>query len=386
VLPPGLVSAGGQPRWLVARSLCRFRHFTLPVAAGPQRRAVLRNLLLAWAPFDDARYSLVIAGDSAFAWAWDRGRALAMLAQASSGAPARLFPEALVAAPPPGDGVRLVRALEGVDGQVWRRGELIASRWWPAAPAQQDWARWVRAAASESAVNVDESVPGTQEPVWQAPWAEGMDVDALLSSTSRLERVALGAALAGLVGLTSAQVHQAWVAYGERQVLTAERDRLEALAAPVVGARDRALTLTNQVALLTGQLAAPAPLEVLQHLAERLPARGVTLKELELSGTRLRLGLEVATDLPRTALVKDLQAAGWFVQVTEVRDPSGRGWLGFEMQVQGLRPPVGDPGNPVVSRAVSPSAPGMPGSPGAQDSAGFPLLTSASAGPTAARP
>lgn len=340
VLLPGLSSAGGQKNWIVARSLCRFRHFSLPPAAGAQRRTLLRNLLLAWAPFDDAHYCVVSRGDTAFAWAWDRSRLAALLADSQASPNARLCPEALLNAPPSGEAVRLVRALEGVDGQVWARGELRASRWWPATPDQGEWARWLRTAAVDGRTDLDEALPGVQALAWQPPWAQGVDLDALLSSSSRLERVALGAAVVGLVGLSSAQLHQTWGAYAERQSLVAERDRLAALAGPVVAARDRAQALASEAQALSGQLAAPLPLEVMQHLAERLPARGVTLKELELSGTRLRIGLEVAPDLPRTALVRDLQAAAWFVQVNEVRDQSGRGWIGLEMQIQGLRPPA----------------------------------------------
>jgi hypothetical protein len=155
-----------------------------------------------------------------------------------------------------------------------------------------------------------------------------------------MERVALAAALVALVGLSAGQARQAWAAYAERRELTAERDRLAAVAAPVVAARDRALALAAEAEALSGQMAALQPLEVMLHLAERLPARGVTLKEFELTGTRLRIALEAGPEVARAAVVKDLQATGWFQQVSEVRDAAGRGWLGFEMQVQGLRPPV----------------------------------------------
>lgn len=332
----------------------------------------MRNLLLAWAPFDEVSHCIVVRGESAFAWAWDRAQVARQLIEASAPPNARLHPEALLTVPAVGDTVRLVAALEGVDGQLWRRGELLASRWWPAVPAQDDWSRWVRAVSAEAGRDAVEPLPELQTLEWQPAWAEGVDLDALLSSASRLERVALGAALAGLVGLSSAQLHQAWQAYGERSTLAVERDRLTAVAAPAIGARDRALALASEAGVLSAQLAAPQPLEVMQHLAERLPVRGVTLKELELSGARLRIGLEVPPDLPRTAIVKELQAAGWFVQVNEVRDVSGRGWIAFEMQIQGLRPPVAD-------RAPLPNA-ALPGP------AGLPAATPAAPGLVGARP
>ena len=338
-LPPGADSAVRLARWVVSRKLCRFRHFNLPAAAGAQRRAVLRNLLLAWAPFDSSDYCAVLRGESAFAWAWDRAAAQSLLADAGAPAAAILWPETLLLEPPPADAVRLVQGQEGVDGQVWQGGELIASRWWPQTPDADEWTRWSRAAGVP--VAAEAQPPMAQDPAWRSrPWADGLALDALLSSTSRMERVALAAAVVALAGLSAGQARQTWAAYAERRELMAERDRVAAVAAPVVAARDRALALAAEAETLSSQMAALQPLEVLQHLAERLPARGTTLKEFELTGPRLRIALEAGPEVARAAVVKDLQATGWFQQVSEVRDGAGRGWLWFEMQVQGLRPPA----------------------------------------------
>lgn len=331
--------AAGQRRWVISRALCRYRRFSLPPALRAQRRIVLRNLLQAWQPFDNPAFCIIMRADSALAWAWDSLPVQGHLAQAGAPANASVYPEALLATPPEADGLRLVHAVEGVDAQIWHEGQLMASRWWPSEPDADEWTRWSRSADLEQVG--DPVTLRSQAARWQLPWAEGVGLDTLISGSSRLERVALVAALAGLVGLSSAQLHQAWATYSERQALASERDRLAAAAAPVIGAQDRALALAAEATALSRQLAAPQPLEVLQHLAERLPPRGVTLKELELDASRLRIALEAAPEVARTQLVKELQVAGWFTQVTEVRDTGGRGWLWFEMQVQGLRPPAG---------------------------------------------
>ena len=370
VFPDAPDGARAHGRWVIARSLCRFRHFALPAAAGTQRRAVLRNLLLAWAPFDDAAYSVVLRADGATAWAWDRPRSTAALTAADAPAGAALIPETLLRAPAVRDGLRLVDSLEGVEGQAWLHGQLLASRWWPERPDAAAWARWATAAAAQAGIEVSADETPLQALPWQRPWADGLSFEALQSSSSRLERIAIGAALTGLVGLSSAQVHQVWDAWQGQQALRGERDRIAAAAAPVIGARDRALALAAEAEALSGQLAAPLPLEVLQHLSERLPPLGAVLKELDLEGSRLRIALEVAPGLPRASIVKDLQASGWFTRVAEVRDASGRGWLGFEMQLQGLRAPA-SPAAPEASLAVPPGAfPGAP--PGATPLRPFP--------------
>lgn len=302
------------------------------------------------------------------AWAWDDARAASMLADAGGSAGARLWPETLLTGPATTPCVRLVRAVEGVDGQVWRGGDLLASRWWPQMPDTEEWARWARTAAFDVESAGETLLPPVEEPHWQRPWAEGSDLDAMLSNTSRMERVALGASLIGLVGLSAAQAHQAWSAYVDRRELLEEQAQVAALAAPVQGARDRALALADEATALSGQLVAVQPLEVLQHLAETLPPHGVTLTELELNGTRLRVALEAGPEISRSAIVKDLQAPGWFAQVAEVRDGNVRNGLMFEMQVKGLRPPPGPatarPSSPLPSATPLPGAPGLlPGLP-----------------------
>jgi Tfp pilus assembly protein PilN len=116
------------------------------------------------------------------------------------------------------------------------------------------------------------------------------------------------------------------------------------------------------------------PLEVLQHLSEVLPRRGVTLKELELSGQKLRLALELTPEVQRSALVKELQAGGWFNKVSEARDGASRGWILFETELAGqpapaarVRPPTAAAAAPPVTAAspVSALPPGVPGAPSA---------------------
>lgn len=61
----------------------------------------------------------------------------------------RYLPESL-AVTPMQDGVRLVKCLEGVEGQVWKSEALIASRWWPAAPNIRAWSLFLQASNIES--------------------------------------------------------------------------------------------------------------------------------------------------------------------------------------------------------------------------------------------
>jgi hypothetical protein len=97
-------------------------------------------------------------------------------------------------------GRRLVRCLEGVEGEVWSNGVLVASRWWPEPPSPQDWALFVRSARG-GAVEPGSLAAGPP-PVEEPTWLEGVppfqiDREAVATSVSPL-RVAAGLACAGI--------------------------------------------------------------------------------------------------------------------------------------------------------------------------------------------
>ena len=73
-------------------------------------------------------------------------------------AAARSLPESL-ARKPLDNGVRLVKCLEGLEGQVWAENSLVASRWWPSAPSPRQWQTFLMAAP------VDEDALGMPAPI-----------------------------------------------------------------------------------------------------------------------------------------------------------------------------------------------------------------------------
>lgn len=57
----------------------------------------------------------------------------------------RTLPET-VARMPGSDGTRLVKMLDGVEGQIWSDHALIASRWWPRSPSAAQWQTFLKGA------------------------------------------------------------------------------------------------------------------------------------------------------------------------------------------------------------------------------------------------
>ena len=348
---------------MLSRALYRCKQVLLGHVGAGERRAVLRNLLLAWAPFDRSDYRVALQGDTALAFAWDSDVVKTLLAAAGASAAAAVLPEGLLRDPMARDGVRTLVCLEGVEAQLWRKQALVATRWWPDMPQRPDaevWLRSLGAGASGFAV-----LPDAAPVAWRRrPWLDLQDADQLLSTLSRMERIVVGAALLGFAALAGAQAHVVIAAHDERQSLQRELERLRLEVAPMLAARERAESMARELQSLAQQLTGVLPLELLQYLSDVLPARGVTLKELELSGRKLRLALEAAPDAQRSALVKDLQTGGWLTQVVEARDASNRGWVPFEAELAGYRaPPV--PARVAAAASADASVPSPPPATGA---------------------
>ncbi len=303
------------------------------------RRAALRNLVLAWAPFDASEYRVGLRGEMALAWAWDSRQVADLLRAAGADDHVEVLPEGLLRPPMAADGMRLMNCLEGVEAQAWVAGFPVLSRWWPERPDEAEWASFARGASPTANVP---ALPTTIDPVaWQRrPWFDCQGLDALASPLSRIEVLAAAAAVACLVALTAGQASQT---LGLVRLIDARKTDIEQIrsaAAPLLTARDSALSASAEADTLAQGLAGVQPIEVLRHLGEVLPPKGVTLKQFELTDRVLRLGLELAPEVQRSEVVKELQAGGWLSGVTELPAAQGHTWVTFEMRLTSLNPPL----------------------------------------------
>lgn len=334
---------------LVARSMCRYRSFDLSALPPGERRAALRNLLLAWSPFPQTAWAFVWKDDQACAWAWDAAGAEAQRASSAHKQKGPVLPETLWQEPGL-EGLRIIEGLEGFEMQRWRQGRLDGARWTSGAPTVDDWTDFLRVQGL-----ADQSMPAAQPVRWLSrPWAEAQGLEHLTGAWSRSEQWVTGLALIALVGFSGAQGRVAFEAWQSREAAQEALDAQQEAATPIALARKKALAQSETIQQLSQQLSAPQPLEVLLHLNRQLPAQGVTLKDFELSGNRLRLGLELKPDVSHSALIKQLQAGGWFTQVTEQKEVAGRPWTQFDMQLK-------SPQMPVVELAPVASAPAPAG-------------------------
>jgi hypothetical protein len=351
------------------------RWFRLTGIPASERLAALRLQVEAWQPFAKTAGRLALTGDEGLAVVWDDAAVRQQLLAAGL-APERcqLLPDVLMQAAA-GDGLRLVRGLEGYEAQSWQDGVLRASRWWAEPLQARDWQEFVHASGVRRDVQApDAGVQAVPEPqamaVAPAAWVRHHPLHASGDASNDIEQ---RAALAGVFVLTvaaGALAHQAWGAYDEGRRLTQQIAETRASAATVLTARDATMAAVNEVEAMAGWFSAPQPIDVIAHLHDALGRSGVLVKDLDLEGDKLRLALQLGPNTTRAGIVKDLQAGGWLTDVAEVRADNARGLLTMEMRVAGAKalrtmaadvpaspspaPRTGDVANAVSERAAAP--------------------------------
>lgn len=343
---------------MLARSALRCRNLRLSGVAAADRGDAVRAQLQAWEPWPECVYLVAWQqNDQALAFAVD-GRWLSGLLKDLDGIatlPVVLWPETLMRVPL-ADGTRLLRCLDGYEGQSWHGGVLLASRWWKTAPDGLEWTTFLRSLGA--AIGSETTAPAVQHVEWlshpSVPVSNAADDGA---PARRRERWMAGASVGILLFFTGAIGHQAWRIGEHEASLQAERDRLEQSSKPVLAARDLALQASNQVQSLARALSSPLPLEVLDHLSSVLPAKGALLREFELTGSGLRVALETQPDLSRSELITRLQSGGWFTQVAEAREPQRANGVVLEMQLAGLAAPSRAAAEAGLKRASDEAAP-----------------------------
>lgn len=141
VSKPADLLAGSE--LVVSRKLCGFR--ARPIKGQKIERKLLASLVIeaqSVSGLADPGLFVSIGQSWAQVWTWDQHA----LASALSVPARQMVPESAFHAP--SDGFILRACLDGVEGQLWAAGEMVASQWWPRVPDYQDWALFKRSCGS----------------------------------------------------------------------------------------------------------------------------------------------------------------------------------------------------------------------------------------------
>lgn len=370
---PAAVRAGegsGELQCL-ARALCRYRWIPYEGVPPAERRAFVRLRLVAWSPFADSGYAVAGGAEGAMAFAWDQPAfAQRALAAGIPARPTRVLPETLLR-PAHDEGVVLQRCVAGVEGQVWRARQLVASRWWPEVPDANAWLNFQRSAgvAADAQSGLPPSIePDPAGPLLDEPWAPVQTLSAM-EEHARLRKHALAAALlTALLLPTLWLLHANWDVARQVQALEAEQTQLTAQAQPVLTARSEALAAMSQLDTLAAVVAHPDALALLSHVGARLPADGTRVRTFELDGSRLRLVLAVPATTAHIVYVRSLEGGGWLHNVREETQDAAPSAVVLSAEIRGVAAPqalagaaVPASGGSPAPETAAPAAQGVPG-------------------------
>jgi hypothetical protein len=309
---------------VLARSLCLYARFTVPKDLSPAKReAALRLKILEWSPHATPGMLIDWADTEAGVWIWDQSKVEeAIRAQGLDPKRVLVVPESALAEPGE-DGARIVASIEGLEGQAWRDGLLVASRWWPEPPQPEEWRRFQRAAAL--APGLQSAVPPEPwPPVWRdTPWPRTRR--RWIAVVSEAGRMRLAAA--ALIVLALPLVYEG-ATLARLKVKTASVERnlaeLRQKADPVMRQRMAAQTAMECVRALLALEPYPDQLALLARVGGQLPPNGTALGDWSFQNGELRFTVtHPSTPLDSSQYVRLFEALNMFERVRA--EPQGDG-------------------------------------------------------------
>lgn len=313
---PRVLHAGGAlgpVEWVVPRADCHYRRLDFSQLPARQRASAAAVAVRRQEPAPGALHHVAWTGGTAHAWVWPEPDAALLAGEAG------WIPESLLRAPPAQDGPRLLAMMRGVEGQVWRDGELRTSQWWPTRPDAAAWLRFLRAAglaASAAAVPEPEALPWAERPWGDRPAG-------LPGSPAALERLAWVAGI-GIVGLGLGWQLAAQASWGFGQWRLDQRlEQLRAEATPLLEARERADAALQRLLAYQTLAVAESDYRLVAEVVEPLPA-DTRLVAWRREGDRLQVGLESAETDPRR-FVSAFQSHPRLADVAASPVPNGTG-------------------------------------------------------------
>lgn len=330
---PAAVAGGQQrsrsgwmkPLWVLPRAWCVTTSLQAKGVPRHKTAAFVRLHLARLAPFVDSGVYACRTGDWVNLWFWENQRVRDFCeAHRLDFAALDLAPES-VCLPKVSDGAVLYPCVEGVEAQLWHKGALLDSAWWPKQIDESDWQAWRPTAAAAGRgrampVAWPESLPpmaksgahlGQQTSAHLLkPWASNILGEkwwlGFKVMQSGLFFTLSGGVLLGFAGYLSAQ----WL-YVQQELnrVDLEISALSSRVEPVLTARGKTqayLQWTSQVAKLNQQAGIG---ETLQVLAPVLIQQEVALREFEYGDGEVRLTLvPVNSELNIETIIQQLEA------------------------------------------------------------------------------
>lgn len=318
---------------MLSRALCRFNRFDLSRLPAGKRKAALALQLPQWSPYPDSSYAIVWQNGCASVWCWDNSRIGAEIQKhGKTPKSQQKTPETLLRAPLQ-SGLRLLKCLDGVEGQYWQDAQLVASRWWPQRPDQHAWLSFQR----DCGVVPEQQEPtGTLQdlPLLPQPWGK---IGTLGGSTDDMPvaEIALYVVLLLALGISTV-----WLGLQHYQIkhAIAERENdlatIKSKAATIFAARETALSMLARLKDIDAIEPNPPPLVLMAALAETLPKdSGAYVREWDMTDNRLKIGVSSPdATIAGANYVQALEKTGRFANIQIITDADPKS-TGFSMTI-----------------------------------------------------
>jgi len=302
---------------VLSRGLCRFEYIARGNAAS-QRNADAAALIAARtrAPFENSQHLVLKSGTGNAIWWWDAKSVCGAINSIRPGARVRYLPESVLT--PPGEGWRHLACVDGYEVQFWKGSALLASSW---RRRPLDEAQW-----SSFAAGIRNAYPPALMPM---PVSVKLD-PALARRLPRarepgeivreIQRGIL--AIAGL-SLVAAGCFQARaLRYDfETAAVNREIDDLRRQAPEAVPPAE-----TEAILSLAEYQVRPAPLLAAAAFLETALKHSANVESWLIEDQQLRATITADASVPLDSLAADLEASGWFAEVSPDR-PEPRRFL-----------------------------------------------------------
>lgn len=278
------------------RGLCHFDVLRLSADLAKSVKAVRAAELAARtrSPFKKAGVRLVWGRTVVCAWTWPLDRI-----PDSVSPDAVLIPETL--RHDPLDGLHLRRCREGFEGQLWREGDLVASRWWPHHPGLNDFQSFARGAGAAAPVDP----PTATDPQFRPPPDPPNRMFSLFKALKPRDAVAaiilLGGVPLGFLGAKSAVVSIRAAELGARA------SALEAVAMDAVSARAQYLASRQKLELYQPFITGGEALESLAVFSEAASLFEARLQSYTYRDGRIDILIELPEAVTPVQLVQTLE-------------------------------------------------------------------------------
>jgi hypothetical protein len=323
--------AGGT-QYLLSRRLCSFR--SRKAEGLKLTRDFVRSVILeavTASSYTQPSVYVVGAGHTLGVWTWD---AAALTGALGPSALRQAVPETLCHSP--GEGMVIRDCIEGVEGQYWQSGMLLASRWWPEVPTPSEWAVFKRAVGVLNAEN-DPALPEVMQ---------GLDHRRrpqrnLVPITDQIKQIPareMGFVFAGLLSVPMVYLlaNVASLSF-EAWSLETEKARLEEATSGRAQLIREVADIRGQLSSFKGLFRTNDPLSSLEAAVREVAQRGGEVQRLNFQNGELNVRFETKSELAERDFVSALEAKSALTNVTVQRRSAENIWT-----IDAVATPVSD--------------------------------------------